>query len=270
MNTQSAPSYLSLLDKALHEFMQANQALADCAQHWPNSADDALEDIDLLAAVKLLLQYRMDCQSIFKQLSHIDQSLLQLLGIEPQNSLEFNLERMSFALGGDELHHLLSLLESLLDSLLHVINRNRARQIVDKKAALKRMKQHKHLDSLMQALNYQEHSAHSLKQLIEGLDELAPACDLGPIYDEIGALQGPISRFFQAVQHGLILAGGLYQQIHQDMRLMPYLNQVIHGPDLMAHPAPEEQRLFTPTTHLTSERLEARAANRRLGQFFNH
>lgn len=270
MNTKSAPSHLSLLDAALHDLMQANQALADCAQHWPNSADDTLEDIDLLGAVKLLLQYRLDCQSIFKQLSHIDQSLLQLLGIEPQNSLEFNLERMAFALGGDELHHLLSLLESLLDSLLHVINSNRARQIVDKKTALKRMKHQRHLDSLVAALNYQEHSAHSLTKLSESLDELAPDCDLGPVYDEIAALRGPISHFFQAVQHGLILAGGLYQQMHQDMRLESYLSHVIHGVDMTAHPAPEEQRLFSPTIHKTSERLEAHAANKRLGQFFNH
>lgn len=270
MNTQSAPSYLSLLEVGLHELMQANQALADSAQHWPNCADDALDEVDLLGAVKLLLQYRMDSQSIFKQLLHIDQSLLQLLGIEPQNSLEFNLERMSFALGGDELQHLLSLLENLLDSLLQVINSNRARQIVDKKTALKRMKHQQHLDSLVEALNHQEHSVHALKQLGEALDEQGFTCDLGPIYDEIAALRGPISHFFQAVQHGLIVAGGLYQQMHQDMRLESYLGHVIHGPDMMAHSVPQEQRLFTPETHLTNERLEARAAHRRLGPFFNH
>lgn len=90
------------------------------------------EDIALLSEeplehrgrlLELTLQYRLDLQNALSRLMGFEPVLLQLLGLGPHYSEKINLERLTLALGHEDLNQLLYLLSELLHSLLRIASR---------------------------------------------------------------------------------------------------------------------------------------------------
>ena len=73
--------------------------------------------------------------------------------------------------------------------------------------------------------------------------------------------------------NGLVLAGSFYQQLQNttgvDLHLMDTLQRVDQALHQLNH-QPQAQRLFTPVQQVSPQRLEERASEKRLGNFFNH
>ena len=272
MNDNSSSKESLLIAKAEAELNDANVLLESFAAEWNQTTEHPLDDLDNLRILQYLLQYRLDTQNALSQLNKLQQYLLQLLGIEKIHSLDLNIERLSFALGSDDLHQILSILNQLVDSLLRVLAHILQQQSLDRKKALKHAKKLKQIDILVKVSEKTHSFVVDLEQLKLTLEDVAGAPHPGLILDHIAALEGPISRFQQALQHGLIVSAGLYHQLqnkpHLDSQLADTLqktNQLIANLQYQ----PQQQRLFsTPIENTNMARLEERAAAKRLGNFF--
>ena len=192
---------------------------------------------------------------------------------------------MSFALGGEDLHHALSILSRLIDALLRILQRYHFGRTAQFRAAMitnrnqleagKVNKPHPMYTKMVCVVENQKLFNDIIEQLENSLeDAISGQAQLGPLLDHIGKLQGPISHFHQAVRHGLIAAGGLYQQLQARTYFNLKLDTLLHKANQVLDLAPQltaAPRLFQPTKALsTSQKLEARAAEKRLGQFFPH
>ena len=263
----------TLINQAEVELTQSHQLLESFKLAWDKTPEHPLDDPDTIRAIQLVLQYRLDTQSALYQLNKLQQYLLQLLGIEPLHSAEFNIERMAFALGSDELKQTLSMLNHLIDSLLRIISQSQKQQILDKKHSLEQLKNRKFIDVILKVIDKQKIFTAKLGEVQLILENIGGAPHPGVIYDHIAALEGPVSRFSQALQHGLILSGGIYQQLQQKQNLKPYLEDTllkVEQPLQNFHYSPEQQRLFKPGLENNRiQSLEARATEKRLGNFFN-
>lgn len=233
--------------------------------------------------LQLVLQYRLSNHDSIRALFQCQQSLWQVLGISAGNSEAVNYERLAYALGHDDLHFLLNMLNQLADALLKLIGRIERKNEIKKREELKRRTQYvsqpasriasKAQVYLQHAIEHQTAFTLEILDLTQSLQGIEGAPDLGEVLDEISALKGPISRFFQALQNGMVLAGSLYQQLMMEKSLTPQLTQIleqVHQALLLASPHLEPQRFFVPekANRLTGQDLEQRAANKRLGNFF--
>ncbi len=274
MNTnQHIDKQKQLLHDAEHDVNESNQALESFINEWEAVSEHCIEDLDTLQSLKLVLQYRLDTQHILSQLNQLQQYLLQILGIEAQHSLEMNIERLGFALGTDDLKQLLSMLSSLVDSLLRILAHNPKQSLVERKKLMERLQKRKELPALTKALEKLHSFENRINRLKLSLEDIAEAPHPGVIYDHIAALEGPISRFQQALNHGLKLSYGVHYQMHQKHQLRHQLTDTMQNTKQLMEKLEqtmEPHRLFTPTKdHIPRERLEERAIAKRLGNFFN-
>lgn len=273
MNDTLIKSQTDLVKKAEEEITQSNQLLESFVNEWNKTSEHPLEDLANIRTLQLVLQYRLDTQNSLNQLSKLQNYLLQLLGIEAMHSQEVNMERLAFALGNDDLQHVLTMLNHLVDSLLRVLAHNLQHQSLDRKKALERTKTTKLIDIMAKVIEKQKNFSSHINELKLSLESVEGAPHPGIILDHIAALEGPISRFHQALQHGLILSSGLYQQMHLQNNLKFQLADTLQTPEQAFEHVnyhPEHQRLFNPTYKNTdADRLEERALAKRLGNFFN-
>ncbi|KTD44843.1 hypothetical protein [Legionella quateirensis] len=264
----------NLINQAEKDLNESNQLLEEFKRGWNQTSDHPLNDPDVVRTMQLVLQYRLDTQKALYQLSGLQQYLLQLLGIEPQHSDLLNRERLAFALGSDDLQHVLSMLNHLVDSLLRIIAHNHLNQILDKKKSLERSKNLKLIDVMIKVIDKQKTFVSKMEELKLALEDIEGAPQPGIIYDHIAALQGPVSRFYQALQHGLALNHSLTQQPQNKANLQYQLKDTLQSVDQnlkIFNYNPSQQRLFKPAAENNKiENLEVRASAKRLGHFFNH
>lgn len=233
-------------------------------------------EIDGLRTLQLVLQFRLDTQDALQKLFRFNQGIWQVLGVSPQNSSSANLERLAFALGKSDLQHALSMLNRLIDSLLRILQRYYLKQSAPtnrKPALMQRPANTSGRYPKMVRLVEQQKSFHFiLNQLSNSLESLAGAPAVGPVLDYICKLEGPISHFYQALQNGLVLSEGLYKQLEETCQLTKQMDELIHQANLVleqSHQLVETPKLFRPTKKLSSsQELEERAAEKRLGHFF--
>lgn len=274
MNEKLIEIQSNLIKQAEEELTQSNQLLESLQQEKELLEEFPLDELDSLKSLVLVLQYRLDTQSVLGQLGKLQQYLLQLLGVEAKHSFEFNIERLAYALGTEELKQILAMLNHLVDSLLRVIAQKQLKDSLDRKKSLQHVKQFRPLDTLVNVMNKQKVFLAKLDELKLVLENIGGAPQPGIIYDHIAALQGPISRFYQALQHGLALSHSLYQQLQKKNQLNYQLPDTLLKPehiirDMEYHLEP--QRLFKASMERNKiESLEERAAAKRLGHFFNH
>ncbi len=165
------------------------------------------------------------------------------------------------------------MLNKLIDALLRIIAQNTQHQIIDRKKSLERLKNQKYVDLMVKVIVKQKAFVSKIHELRLTLEDQGGAPHPGVIYDHIAALKGPISRFYQALQHGLILSISLYQQMKLKFHLQYQLEDSLVKTD---HPLQnfnelKEQRLFKSGLENTNlVRLEERASTKRLSNFFNH
>lgn len=229
---------------------------------------------DTIQLVQLVLQYRLDSQTALARLFQVNKLLFQILGIEPQSSFNVNLERMAYALGSNDLHHVLYSLSQLVNSLSLIANRYKktlGKEYQQKQNAQSQQKHPKLYGKLQKAITFQKHFTYLIEKMSDSLHELKKGDIIGPILDHIAALRGPISQFFQAEQNGLELSYNLYQQINVSPHLTHTISTVLEQANLVLKelpPSPQHYHLFTPAKVQTSEKLEQRASMKRLGNYF--
>lgn len=274
------------LHHAQDDVNQALQALGQFRTVYAQSEDIVPSEADALMGyrcLQLMLQYRLSNQDALRNLLHCQQSLWQILGVSPGSSPVVNYERLAYALGSDDLHVLLSMLSQLADALLKLIARLYRKELnkqFDKKEKEKLAKQleanrdlAKAYEHLKKAVDKQEEVKEETADLMQRFQVFGGAPDIGEVLDHLSQLQGPISRFHQALQNGLVLAGSLYQQLSKKYNIIPELKSVlqqVHDTLNLAAPHLSDQRFFVPEpqTTLSSQQLEERAASKRLRNFF--
>ncbi len=263
----------TLLHDAENQITQSNYLLEEFAKEWSKVSISPLVDIETIRTFQLILQYRLDTQSTLRQLSSMQNYLRQLLGIETLHSIDLNIERMEYALGNEDLHHILAMLNKLVDALLSIVAQNIPHHIIEKKKSLESSKKHKLFELIARVIEKQKAFVSTIDELRHSLEDQGEAPYPRIVYDHIAALEGPISRFYQALQHGLILSASLYQQMDFESHLEYQLaNTLVRTDQLLQNFNPlNEQGIFKPVLENTkSIRLEERASIKRLGNFFNH
>lgn len=241
-------------------------------------------------ALQLVLQYRLNNQDILKLLFQYQQSLWQILDICPANTNEVNYERLAYALGNQDLHLLLSALNQLVEALVKLIERNKK----SNKNQLRQSQQFKRSKQHAPILNHYEDLPEKnlrdglrLQKEVIGLFEdtqaelQALSCDqpfLGLVLDDIAALGEPISRFYLALEHGLELSGGLFQQMSFQYGISASLTHIIDKLNNLGQqltPAPvlkpiqdTQKALLMPEHRKTIQTVEEEASRLRLGNFF--
>ena len=243
-----------------------------------NYPDDEESDSEegTLRTLQLVLQFRLDTQDALQKLFQFNQDIWQILGISPRNSSTINLERLAFALGKNDLQHALSMLNRLIDSLLRILKRYHSKQLSPMNSQRPVMLPPKNTSMRYQKMvfvvEHQKSFNFILDQLTKSLEATAAEPIVGPVLDHICKLEGPISHFYQALQNGLVLSEGLYKQLEETCQLTKQMDELIHQANLViqqSHQLLETPRLFHPTKVLsTSQQLEDRASEKRLGHFF--
>jgi len=245
----------------------------------PANEDDDSE-IDNLRTLQLVLQFRLDTQDALQKLFRFNQGIWEILGVSPQNSSSGNLERLAFALGKSDLQHALSMLNRLIDSLLRVLQRYYLKEKLLVSSRVARMAKStntytsRRYQKMVRIVEEKKSFIFILNQLTKSLQAIAGEPMVGPVLDHIGKLEGPISHFYQALQNGLVLSEGLYEQLEETCQLTKKLDELIHQADLLLTQSHEHQLMETPKLfHMTkalstSQRLEERATEKRLGHFF--
>lgn len=243
----------------------------------PANADDDSE-IDNLRTLQLVLQFRLDTQDALQKLFRFNQGIWQILGVSPQNSSSGNLERLAFALGKSDLQHALSMLNRLIDALLRVLQLHYSKKTAPtaRRVAVmaKPANTSRRYQKLVRLVDEKKSFIFILNQLTNSLQTIAGEPMIGPVLDHINKLEGPISHFYQALQNGLVLSEGLYEQLEKTCQLTKKFDELIHQANLLLTQSQEHQllespKLFHPTKALsTSQQLEERATEKRLGHFF--
>ena len=259
-------SEVASFDEAMKHFQGEFQTLVIDDE----SLDDALLVFDLV------LQLRLDTQDVLAQLLKADASLWQILGISPTGSGAINIERLKFALGSEDYRYTLMRLNQLMQSLKRLIHRKRLseKSIVEVKFKHKKtkfgVKLEKTATHLAHARQYVGALKFSLKQLTEQLEAIEGSPNLEIFYDHINALQGPVSRFHQAMLNGLGLTENIYESLNLkkvvDNSLTPMLKNT---QTLLSAAMIKEPRLFV-APNISLENLEERAERKRLGHFFGY
>ncbi len=242
-----------------------------------SSGDFGTEQVQIL---QLILQYRLDTQDALVKLLQLDHGLLQFLGISKHHGAQINMERMKYALGNDDLRHILYSLSQLVNSLLRIAYRYQ--QSLNKNTKQKTPKNTfknseiytKTVLLLKKAITHQIKFSSLIEDIQYNLDEWNKLAAIGPIYDYIAAIQGPISHFFQAIQNGFELTHSIYQKTNTEIQLESNLNNLLHSIENMLGnfpPTYQPQHFFQPLPNaVPTERLEQRAAAKRLGNFFRY
>ncbi|CEK12036.1 hypothetical protein [Legionella hackeliae] len=259
---------------------QARQSLQICQQ----ITDDILNDSqsgetsfdELAQSLQLVLQYRLNCEDALVALLNLDHHLLYILGIQPGHSATVNLERMAYALGSDDLKHILHALSQLVEALLKIARRQQHD-----------VQHHPHLDmqnktttpnrvikSLKKLILKQELFMNLINKLDSSIKQLVKLEALGPVRDHIAALRGPISQFYQAIIHGLGQSQLIYQKVNKNQNIEPNLSQLLKQAEQVLNLMPS---LYQPSPNYSlghfpaksSEELEQRASAKRLRPFFS-
>lgn len=246
------------------------------------SSDEA--EIESLRTLQLVLQYRLDTQSALQRLFLINQNLAKILGVSPHHSVAINMERLNFALGSDDLHQALAMLSQLIDALLRVLHRysdktkavnvslNR-KQLLMRKPPSQSSRLYK---TMIKIVEKQKSFNFILDQLDTSLEKVLIEGDTiyGPILDHIGQLDGPVYLFYNALRHGLVVSGGIYQRLQVTSNFNKKMDELLAQANSVldqSHRLVERPQLFRPSKEISStQELDARAAEKRLGRFFYH
>ncbi len=261
---------------------QADSALSESAsimQELANSSDfsDSTEDSpeQQLKTLQLILEYRLDTEDALMKLMQLEKSLLQTLGIEHLASSAVNLERITYALGKDDLRQVLSALRSLASSVMRAAYKSQqnSKLLTNQKSQLSRENKHtKSNQNLQHAVNKQKQFTVQLDELNLSLELLTQREAIGPVLDHIAALRGPISRFYQLMLSGLRQSFPLYNQLSISPSLNKLPDTILQASEQalrQVHDYKQANKLFHPVKmDIPQDTLDERAAKRRLGHFF--
>lgn len=254
-------------------FLNESQAILNSISQKTQDDDDDSSENQILS-IQLLLQYRLSCEDALALILKIDQNLLAFLGIQPHHSSQMNKDRITYALGSEDLKQILTILALLADALAKILVRYKKDQASFKHPS-KTSKHQNFYTKTLTKLNAKHHQLlNSLDKLHLETQELVKLQASGPLYDHINALRGPVSHFHQALMHGLGQAEQLYQTINRtptlNHQLSALLTKAKETLELMPHFYNQNPNypIKQFDTTKTTEQLELRAAAKRLRPFF--
>ncbi|OGV28386.1 MAG: hypothetical protein A3F18_08545 [Legionellales bacterium RIFCSPHIGHO2_12_FULL_37_14] len=261
LNLTQMQTYITQAEQYLNESVSTLKQVKLAEQ------STSLED---LLHMKLILQYRLSTASALKTMFQLERTACEILGISPQHSIDTNLERLMYMVGDEELHHMLAMITQLLDALERIVQK--LQKDASEKAAAQHKKQaesaakklahnssYRTENNLRIAIEKQEMAQANLALLLADVERVAGQVQPGPIFDHIGAITGPISRFYQVIQHGFGLSYTLYIQAKQHEKINLYVNSLLN----------QTQHILNPPTPIIKQNLEERASEKRLGHFFH-
>lgn len=271
------PALLNNLDQLVTD---ASKFLNESLQYLDSVAEDVhsesahLSPEEQARSLQLLLEYRLSNQDALVSLLKLDKHLLYILGIQPQHSQKTNLERITYALGNDDLKQVLYALNKLLDHLLRIARRQQLLQKEFKSTKQKHEKACKVIKGLKEVSFKNSLFLNAVSTLEKNLSDIIKLEAMSPIYDHIAALRGPISQFHQAILNGLSKSQLIYEQINKEQVLDLALDSLINKADTVLNYMPS---LYHPQPNFslghfsekTAEELEERAAAKRMRPFFN-
>lgn len=275
MTDTTLKAYLDALPSAESDLLESNKLLEDLFNNLKQSEPFTFDDMDNLRTMQLMLQYRLDTQNTLSQLSKLQSNLLQYLGVDPIHSKDLNTERLAYALGSNDLQLMLTLLNQLIDALLRILSQMLTKKVQRQKEIQEHQKKLKNIKRLTKIITLQKPIAKLIANINKEVDAVAGTPHYGIVLDYIVSIQGPISRFYQALIHGIGLSSELFHFLQLDKNAQPQLTKLLHDSQTLKYSAPsakEQQRMFhpePPTPH-HSETLEQRAAQKRLSPFFWH
>jgi|GEM_PF-4690779 len=203
----------------------------------------------------LILQLRLDQQSVIRHLVALDQHLCRALGIEKGVSAEHNLERMSHALGDLTLQQELAILGKLANEVSKIANlesstlseKQKHKKLLrrlyarllklgaegidafkklgkgDKSEARSRInidkEKKRYAQGIHEALQHALESQHyfhlSLEQLTEALHQYEGIPRFGHLYDYLAGIKAPINTLFTVHEEGLRIILGFDSYLQQ-------------------------------------------------------
>lgn len=261
-----------LINEATKYLHETTSILSQLFQVATDDDDSSTED--KMLTIQLILRYRLSGEDALSFLLKMDQNLLFFLGIQPQHSTKMNMDRLAYAVGNEDLKQILNVLAILTGSLSKIIARYKNSHTSFALKHKEHPKQHKMLREASKLTAKQNQFIDVLHKIHLEIEQLQKLQAVGPVFDHIAALRGPISQFQQAIIHDLGQAEELYHQVNKtsliDYQLHPLLKkteEVLHSMPTIYNPHPNNpvKQFDHP---LTSEQLEQRAAAKRLRPFF--
>lgn len=270
-------SNAQLISHLDHLVVNASNSLSESQQLLTDIMTDLEEESgisspeDEATYLQLILEYRLATQDALVSLMSLDKHVLYILGIQPQHSDKVNLERLTYALGSDDLKQILHALSQLVEHLLRIAKRYQTQQ--KNSVSQKPAKVVKTIKGMKAVILKQTTFLSSIRSLEKDIEQLIRFEATGPIYDHIAAIRGPISQFYQAVLSGLEVSNKLYQLVNKNQLLQDSVDLILKRTDEVLQNMPS---LYQPQLHhslghfppKTSNQLEERAAAKRLRPFF--
>lgn len=287
MNEINVEQLKNLLDEATQS-IESSETLLEELLKEPMEEMSSMEDT--ICSIQLVLQYRLSSQDALAVLLSVDQNVLYFLGIQPRHSPNMNFDRLAYALGNEDLKQVLHGLSLLVNALLKITHRYQKDHLSFELKAnqSKHIKQNTLIKGMQKLILQQNHFLSLMRKLEENVLLLLEYQSVGPVFDHIAALRGPISQFHQAILHGIGEAKKLYEKINKNELLnqkvellLKQAEEVLNIMPSIYKPQPH-YTLSQPSNTLTqpsntlpqlrkisSEQLEQRATAKRLRPFFN-
>lgn len=272
MDSQHLDTVNNLVTQASASLTEIDQLLTDLI-HMSDDNTDIMSPETEAKCLQLILEYRLSNQDALVSLLNIDNHLLYILGIQPQHSAQTNLERLTYALGSDDLKQILHALSQLVDHLSRIAQRYQTQQRKGRQNTQKPERVIKMVQG-MQAIRLKQLAfLNKIHALEKDIAQRLKYESVGPIYDHIAALRGPISQFYQAMLHGLDQTQQLYKHVNKNQSVQSGLNLLLKKTDEVLQEMPS---LYQPHPHYSlghftqqpTQSLEERAAAKRMRPFF--
>ncbi len=263
----------ALVNKATHSLTETQQLFSNLVNEAKINKTDTASPEEEARCFQLILDYRLSNQDALVSLLNLDKHLLYILGIQPHHSAKVNLERLTFALGSDDLKQILHVLNRLLDNLLRIAHRYENQQKKSPENHKKSGRALKLIKGMQAVALKQTIFLNSIHTLEKDMTQMLRLEAMSPIYDHIAALRGPISQFYQAILNGLEKSKILYEQVNQNQAALLGFDLLLEKTDVVLQQMPS---LYQPQPNYslghfspkTSEELEERAAAKRIRPFF--
>lgn len=253
-----------LLREGENQLIEISSLLEDILN--TKTDDKELPTEEKIQLIELVLQLRLNLENCLAMVLSIDHNILYFLGIQPRNSLQMNIDRLTFAIGNEDLKEILTLLAILTGSLNKLAERYKRSH--SSFTLNHKVKPHKHnlLKKITKLTEKQKDLSNTLEKTDEEIKLLVKYQAAGPLFDHIGALRGPISHFHQAILHGLGQAKRLYQVVNKKEPLNHHLHTLINKTERLLDEPLQQSRQYK--FNMSSEKLEDLAQQKRQSPFF--
>lgn len=256
-------------------FLVQSDAELDSLLHQMQQENDGLTLPEEAHFLQLLFQYRLDHQDLLVMLMQFEQTLMQTLQLDPIASTAVNLDRLIHLIGQEDLHQFFHDVNRIIHLLSKISQLQSQETFENHKKALKRAQKSKRLiTSMTKACKKQTAFRTRLISFTEQAIFMIKHEPMGPVFNHLSALVGPISRFYQCIQSGLIKTNDLVKTVMPAKQGVLSLQKMATELEntLEKHlPEHHNNTLFQPKhRHVSLATLNQRAEKRRLTKFFHH